>query len=113
VTQQPKNISLQGAGAVAQAVGKLYPQLSKSHRKTADYVLGNPFRAATMTIDELSEAAGISVATANRFAHALGFDGYASFRAALVSILRPPWPRWKTARRSSVPPPVPRSWPPP
>lgn len=85
VTQQPKNISLQGAGAVAQAVGKLYPQLSKSHRKTADYVLGNPFRAATMTIDELSEAAGISVATANRFAHALGFDGYASFRAALVA----------------------------
>ncbi len=85
MTQQPKNISLQGAGAVAQAVGKLYPQLSKSHRKTADYVLGNPFRAATMTIDELSEAAGISVATANRFAHALGFDGYASFRAALVA----------------------------
>ena len=85
MTQQPKNISLQGAGAVAQAVGKLYPQLSKSHRKTADYVLGNPFRAVTMTIDELSEAAGISVATANRFAHALGFDGYASFRAALVS----------------------------
>ncbi|MET3430638.1 DNA-binding MurR/RpiR family transcriptional regulator [Herbaspirillum seropedicae] len=85
MTQQQKNISLQGAGAVAQAVGKLYAQLSKSHRKTADYVLGNPFRAATMTIDELSEAAGISVATANRFAHALGFDGYASFRAALVS----------------------------
>lgn len=83
--QQSKTTSLQGAGAVAMTVGKLYQQLSKSHRKAADFVLANPFRAATMTIDELSEATGISVATANRFAHALGFDGYASFRASLVS----------------------------
>ncbi|MFL9925798.1 MurR/RpiR family transcriptional regulator [Herbaspirillum lusitanum] len=81
----PKSSTLKGAGAIAGMLGKLYPDLSKSHRKAADYVLGNPFRSATMTIDELSEAAGVSVATANRFAHALGFDGYASFRAALVA----------------------------
>lgn len=79
------NTTLQGAGAVANAIGRLYPHLSKSHRKTADYVLANTFRAATMTIDELSVAAGISLATANRFAHALGFDGYAPFRNALVA----------------------------
>lgn len=77
--------TLQGAGAVASTIGRLYPHLSKSHRKTADYVLANTFRAATMTIDELSVAAGISLATANRFAHALGFDGYAAFRNALVA----------------------------
>lgn len=80
-----KNTSLQGGGAVARVLGKLYPNLSKAHRKAADYVLANTFRAATMTIDELSEAAGISLATANRFAHALGFDGYAPFRNALVA----------------------------
>ena len=80
-----KITSLQGGGAVARVLGKLYPNLSKAHRKTADYVLANTFRAATMTIDELSEAAGISLATANRFAHALGFDGYAPFRNALVA----------------------------
>jgi len=79
------NAILQGAGTVASVIGKLYPNLSRAHRKTADYVLGNTFRAATMTIDELSEAAGISLATANRFAHALGFDGYAPFRNALVA----------------------------
>lgn len=80
-----KNTSLQGGGAVARMLGKLYPDLSKAHRKAADYVLANTFRAATMTIDELSEAAGISLATATRFAHALGFDGYAPFRNALVA----------------------------
>jgi len=37
-----------------------------------------------MSIDELANAVGISVATANRFARALGFDGYPQFRAELV-----------------------------
>lgn len=51
----------------------------------ADFVLANPFRAATMHIDELAQAVGASVATANRFARALGYEGFAQFRAALVN----------------------------
>lgn len=74
----------QRESAVAARIGKAYPDLSKAHRKTVDYVLANAFRAATMTIDELADVVGISLATANRFAHALGFDGYPAFRAALV-----------------------------
>lgn len=70
--------------AVAGRIGKAYPDLSKAHRKTADYVLANAFRAATMTIDEMADAVGVSLPTATRFAHALGFDGYSAFRAALV-----------------------------
>lgn len=58
--------------------------LSKAHKKAADYVLSNVFRSATMSIDELANAVGISVATANRFARALGFEGYPQFRAELV-----------------------------
>ena len=38
-----------------------------------------------MSIDELANAVGISVATANRFARALGFEGYPQFRAELVT----------------------------
>lgn len=76
-TRQPES-------AVAARIGKAYPELSKAHRKTADYVLANVFRAATMTIDELADIVGVSLATANRFARALGFDGYPAFRAALV-----------------------------
>lgn len=60
------------------------PTLTRSHRQMADYVLANPFRAATMRIDEFAEAVGVSTATANRFARALGLDGYPQFRAELV-----------------------------
>ena len=50
----------------------------------AEYVLAHPLQAATMPIDELAATVGVSVATANRFARALEFEGYAQFRAALV-----------------------------
>ncbi|MGI4857948.1 MAG: MurR/RpiR family transcriptional regulator [Janthinobacterium lividum] len=58
--------------------------LTPVHRRMANFVQDNMFRAATMSIDEFAAAAGASAATANRFARALGFDGYPSFRAALV-----------------------------
>jgi DNA-binding MurR/RpiR family transcriptional regulator len=66
-------------------IGQVYMGLSKAHKRAADYVLNNLFRAATMTIDELADAVGISVATANRFAKALGYDGYPQFRSDLVA----------------------------
>ena len=72
-------------GTVNARIGKVYMNLSKAHKKAADYVLSNVFRSATMSIDELANAVGISVATANRFARALGFEGYPQFRAELVS----------------------------
>src|SRR5438309_4834383 len=65
-------------------IAAAYPGLSPAHRKAADFVLNHPFQAATMMIDELARAAHISVATANRFARALGIDGYPEFRAELV-----------------------------
>ncbi len=58
--------------------------LSQAHRCVADYVLAHPLKVATMPVDELAAAVGVSVATANRFARALEFEGYAQFRAALV-----------------------------
>lgn len=60
------------------------PGLTPGHRRMAEYVLANLFQSATMRIDELAHAVGASVATANRFARALGFDGYPAFREALV-----------------------------
>lgn len=70
--------------AITERIAKTYPSLTSAHRKAADFVLANPFQAATMTIDELAGAVGMSVATANRFARALEFDGYPQFRAELV-----------------------------
>ncbi len=80
----PKKAKTQ-MGSINERIGRMYSSLSKSHKITADYVVANTFRAATMSIDELADAVGISNATANRFARALGFDGYPQFRAELVS----------------------------
>nr|WP_255474906.1 MurR/RpiR family transcriptional regulator [Pusillimonas sp. ANT_WB101] len=58
--------------------------LSASHRRMADYVLAHPFKVAMMTIDEFAQECQVSIATANRFARALGLPGYAQFRAELA-----------------------------
>ncbi len=70
--------------SVAQRIARSFPSLSQSHREVARYVLAHPLKAATLPVAELAELVGVSVATANRFARALDFEGYAQFRAALV-----------------------------
>ncbi|MDB5893174.1 MAG: transcriptional regulator [Rhodoferax sp.] len=69
---------------VLDRIAKAHPQLTPAHRKMADHVLRNPFRAATLMIEEFAGEVGVSVATANRFARALDFDGYPQFRAELA-----------------------------
>ena len=76
--------TLPGNPSMAQRIARAMPMLTQSHRQVADYVKAHPLKVATMPIDELAAAAGVSVATANRFARALDFEGYAQFRAALV-----------------------------
>lgn len=73
-----------GNPAMVRRIARVLPALTRSHRRIADYVLAHPLRAATMPIDELAATVGVSVATANRFARALEFEGYPQFRAALV-----------------------------
>ncbi len=70
--------------AIAARITAAMAVLTPVHRRMGEFVLANQFRAATMRIDELANAVGASVATANRFARALGFDGYPAFREALV-----------------------------
>lgn len=60
------------------------PRLTGAQRQLAEFVNHELFRAATMRIEEIAQAAGVSAASANRFARALGFDGYPQFRAAMV-----------------------------
>lgn len=74
----------QATVTIKDIIAKAMPNLTPAHRKMATYVLANSFRAATMTIDELAEATGVSVATVNRFSNTLGFDRFQAFRAELV-----------------------------
>jgi DNA-binding MurR/RpiR family transcriptional regulator len=75
--------------AIAERIARAYPKLTNALRGFADFVLREPFRAARMSIHEIVAEVGVSVATANRFAHALGFDGYPKFRAELIRGLDP------------------------
>ncbi|NIF43191.1 MurR/RpiR family transcriptional regulator [Burkholderia sp. Tr-862] len=74
----------QDESAIAERIASAMPRMTPIHRRMGEFVLANPFRAATMRIDELAQAVNASIATANRFAKALGFDGYPAMRAALV-----------------------------
>jgi len=69
------------------------PTLTAALQRTAQAVLAQPFRAATHSIDEFAREAAVSVASANRFARAMGFDGYPQFRSELAkgfeSVLAP------------------------
>ena len=69
---------------IAARIARAKPGLTPSHQQIADYVLKHPLQAATMPIDELAAAVGVSVATANRFARAIGLNGYPMLRAELV-----------------------------
>ncbi len=55
-----------------------------TQQRMAAAVLAHPFRAATASIDDFAGAAAVSIASANRFAVALGFRGYVQFRAELA-----------------------------
>lgn len=74
----------QATVSIKDIVARAVPKLTPAHRRMAEYVLSHSFRAATMSIDELAEATGVSIATVNRFACTLGFPGFPAFRAELV-----------------------------
>jgi DNA-binding MurR/RpiR family transcriptional regulator len=84
MAEHPPAASGQSGLSIAALIVAAMPGLTPIHRRMGAYVQANLFRAATMRIDELADAVGASVATANRFARALGFDGYPAFRGALV-----------------------------
>jgi len=75
---------LPAGSVVAERIEAAYPELSQALQTFADFVLSEPIRIAHMSINETVEATGVSVATANRFARKLGFDGYAQFRAEVI-----------------------------
>ncbi|VVE80906.1 MurR/RpiR family transcriptional regulator [Pandoraea sputorum] len=69
---------------LTERIVRAMPELTPAQQRMAAFVLDNTFRAATMRIDEFADAVGVSLATVNRFARALGFDGYPQCRAAMV-----------------------------
>lgn len=69
---------------VAQRISEHYSDMSAALRQFADHVQAEPLQLARLSIHEAVEKVGVSVATANRFATAIGFAGYAEFRSELI-----------------------------
>lgn len=67
-----------------QKLVKSIPSLTPPQQKIAAFVLNNPFKVALYSIEEFALAVGTSTASANRFAKALGYSGYAPFRQDLI-----------------------------
>ena len=57
-------------------VGKDYTSLTKSQRKVVDYILENIETAARMTIQDISEATNVSIATISRLTKKLGYGSF-------------------------------------
>lgn len=74
---------------VIQRISQASAQLPPAQRRLAEYVLENAFQVASGTIESLAIATQVSTATANRFACALGFSGYAEFRQSLLQVFKP------------------------
>lgn len=65
-----------------------YDNMSKGHRKIADYILENYQKASFMTALLLGQTTGVSESTVVRFAMELGFSGYPDFQDNLRSVMK-------------------------
>lgn len=69
---------------VAERIRQSYPNMSKALQTFADFALAKPVATARMSVHAAVREAGVSVATANRFARALGCKDYPAFRSELI-----------------------------
>jgi len=64
------------APAVIEKIRSMMAQFTKRQRMLAEYIIQRPEKVGFLTINDLSEAAGVSVATVIRFCNTLGYSGY-------------------------------------
>src|SRR5699024_12778208 len=61
---------------VHQTIAEKVPDMSKSQKKIATYILETPHSAPFLTVGKLAKFSGVSEATVGRFSTFLGYDGY-------------------------------------
>lgn len=61
-------------------IANKFNELSKSHRKVAEYILNNPTVLPFYTVEKLAKEVGVSDATVVRFAVTMGYKGYPDFQ---------------------------------
>ena len=73
---------------ISKKIQRIFPTLSKSHKKIANMVLHNSDKIADLTARRLANLLDISEATVVRFANKLGFEGYHQFQLAVQEYMR-------------------------
>lgn len=61
-----------------------YPELSKSEKKVADFILLQGYDVAKMSIASLAKQCAVSEPTIMRFSAHIGFEGYSDFKLKLI-----------------------------
>ncbi len=69
-------------------IKRAIPEMSKSHKLIAGYILDHSEKAAYLTATKLGANVGVSESTVVRFAIELGFAGYPDFQSELQKSLR-------------------------
>ena len=62
----------------------VYPTLTKSSKKVADFVFNNKIETQYLSITVLAEECQVAEATISRFCKTLGYDGYNEFKLAVA-----------------------------
>ena len=71
------------ANDLSAKLSELLPELSKGHKKIAEFIRDHYDKAAFMTASRLGTVVGVSESTVVRFATVLGYEGYPELQKAL------------------------------
>ena len=72
---------------LTQSISDTLPDLRKSERKVAEFVLKDPLNVIRMRIVDLAQQSGVSEPTVVRFCRAVGCKGFQDFKLALAQQL--------------------------
>ncbi len=70
------------AGVIAK-LKSLYPNLPKSEKSVTDYVFKHPEKVPFQSVNEVAEAADVSIATVIRLSQKMGFSNFRAFKVEL------------------------------
>ena len=62
----------------------LYPEMTDSEKRIADYILDFPEKIYKISINDLAKIIDVSLPTVFRFAKTLGFEGFKDFKVELI-----------------------------
>jgi DNA-binding MurR/RpiR family transcriptional regulator len=73
---------------VLKLIEERYESLSKTHKKLANYIQANIHDLPFLSINELGDRAGVSIASITRFTREISFAGYADFQRSLSQLVQ-------------------------